>query len=75
MQFPDLGNEPARVVIGWCGSVVATLAAGAWAVFIYFRPRKERKPDASVKASHGGVAAGRDISDSKIEIRHDGRSD
>jgi tetratricopeptide (TPR) repeat protein len=49
-------------VLGSIGAGIATFAAGAWAVFTFFAKKHEKEPSApSIKADHGSVAAGRDI--------------
>jgi hypothetical protein len=43
-------------------AVITAIAGGAWAVFTFFAKKSEKgSPMSSVKANHGGVAAGRDI--------------
>jgi tetratricopeptide (TPR) repeat protein len=56
-------KEPANLpVLSSIGVGIATIAAGAWAVFTFFAKKKETGPSApSVTADHGSVAAGRDI--------------
>ena len=56
-------KDPANLaVLGSIGAGIAAIAAGAWAVFIFFAKKNEKGPSApSVKADHGSVAAGRDI--------------
>jgi hypothetical protein len=56
-------REPANLaVLGSIGAGIAAIATGAWAVFTFFAKKKEKGPSApSVKADHGSVAAGRDI--------------
>lgn len=58
-------KDPAnRAVLGWVGGGVVITITGVWAV-IKFIGNKERGP--SVKASSGGVAAGRDMIGNKID--------
>jgi tetratricopeptide (TPR) repeat protein len=56
-------RDPADLaVLGSIGAGIVAIIAGAWAVFTYFDKKKEKGPSApSVKADHGSVAAGRDI--------------
>ena len=56
-------KDPANLaVLGPIGAGIAAIAGGAWAVFTYFAKKSEKGPSApSVKADHGSVAAGRDI--------------
>jgi hypothetical protein len=56
-------KEPANLtVLGSIGAGIAAIAAGAWAVFTFFAKKSEKGPSApNVKADHGSVAAGRDI--------------
>ena len=65
-----LRDEGNRAVLAWVGGGIVAAAAGVWAVLKFFlsERRKEREPAPTVKASQGGVAAGRDIKNSKIEI-------
>jgi tetratricopeptide (TPR) repeat protein len=57
-----LKDPTSFALLGSIGAGIATIAAGAWAVFTYFDKKKEKGPSApSVAADHGSVAAGRDI--------------
>jgi hypothetical protein len=59
----DPGN---RAVLGWIGGGIVVVIGGLWAAFkFFFSKRKEP----TVLASNGGVAAGRDIRDTKINTR------
>jgi hypothetical protein len=62
----DFLNDPNnRTVLGWLGGGLVVVLGGIWAVvkFIF----KKKTP--SVSATQGGVAAGRDIRESKITTR------
>jgi tetratricopeptide (TPR) repeat protein len=72
-------KDPANLaVLGSIGAGIAAIAGGAWAFFTYFDKKKEKGPSApSVKADHGSVAAGRDITgpvtinpDAKEVVQH-----
>ena len=55
-------QDPAnRAVLEWIGGGIVVIVSGGWAVFKFVVPKKP-----TVSASNGGVAAGRDIRDSKI---------
>jgi tetratricopeptide (TPR) repeat protein len=56
-------KDPADLkILGSIGAGIATIIAGAWVVFTYFAKKGEKGSSApSVKADHGSVAAGRDI--------------
>jgi hypothetical protein len=56
-------KDPADLkILGSIGAGIATIIAGAWAVFTYFAKKGEKGSSApSFKADHGSVAAGRDI--------------
>jgi len=60
-----------REVLSWLGSGLVVLAGGAWAIWKFARSRNFKTPPSipTVQASRGGVAAGRDIRDSKISTR------
>jgi hypothetical protein len=55
-------DEANRTVLAWIGGGVVVVVGGVWVVFKFF---VDRKPTAS--ATGGGVAAGRDINNSKID--------
>jgi hypothetical protein len=62
-------QDPAnRAVLGWIGSGVVVVVGAVWAAFKFFiskeKPKAESMP--TIAASNGGVAAGRDIRDAKI---------
>ena len=61
-----------QAVLSWIGGGIAAVVGGLWAAFKFFFTSKE-KPKAeagtTVSASNGGVAAGRDIRNSKINAR------
>ena len=65
-------QDPAnRAVLAWIGGGIVVVIGGLWAAFQFFfskeKPKTELKP--TVSASNGGVAAGRDIRDTKINTR------
>jgi hypothetical protein len=65
----DPGN---RAIIGWIGGGVTVVCGAIWAVVKFFLSRgavPKSAPAPSVTAADGGVAAGRDIRDSKIDTR------
>jgi hypothetical protein len=67
-----LTDEHNRTVLAWIGSGVVVVAGGVWAVFKFVlskRTSKKSAPTPTVSATHGGIAAGRDIRDSKIDTR------
>jgi tetratricopeptide (TPR) repeat protein len=59
--WPFLKNPDNLAVLGSIGAVIVAIATGAWAVFTFFAKKSEKGPSASVRADHGSVAAGRDI--------------
>jgi hypothetical protein len=61
-----LQDENNRTVLAWLGGGIAMLAGGVWTVY-QFVYRKKRRKHPTVSARRGGVAAGRDIRDSKID--------
>ena len=65
-----LQDESNRPVLGWIGGGIVVVVGGIWAAFKFFVAEKKKKPPApTVSATNGGVAAGRDIRDSKIDTR------
>jgi hypothetical protein len=69
-------DENNRAVLAWIGGGVVVVAGGVWAVvkFILAKRTQKSRPAPSVTATHGGVAAGGNISDSKIDTgRHNKR--
>ena len=61
-----------REVLAWFGAGVVVVASGIWAVLRYFVSRnkaKDRVPGSTVTAVGGAIATGRDIRESKINIR------
>jgi hypothetical protein len=64
-------RKSAREVIALVVPIVITVVGGAWAIFTYVfpgvKPEKATQPPA-VTSGPGGVAAGRDISGSTINI-------
>ena len=72
MQIPDfLRDETTRTLIAWLGGAVVVIVSGVWAVYKFSSSRKNKRIEPVVHASHGSVAAGRDIRDSKIDVRGD----
>jgi hypothetical protein len=62
-----LRDEGNRAVLAWVGGGIVALAGGIWAVFkFYLSERKKSEPSPTVKATRGGVAAGRDITNSTV---------
>jgi hypothetical protein len=67
-----LQNESNRAVLGWIGGGIVIVIGGLWAVFRFFLSKKVKKkgtPAPTVTATHGGIAAGRDIRDNQIDVR------
>ena len=60
-----------RTVVGWIGGGIVVVVGGIWAVvkFLLTKKHEENAPAPRVSATHGGVAAGRDIRNSKIDTR------
>jgi hypothetical protein len=60
-------NPDNRVVLGWIGGAVVVVAGAFWTVFKFFYTKSD-KPASSptVSASNGGVAAGRDMQNTRI---------
>jgi hypothetical protein len=59
-----------QAVLGWIGGGAVVVVGGIWAVFKFFVAETKKSPPApTVSATNGGVAAGRDIRDSKIDTR------
>ncbi len=58
-----------RALLGWLGGGVIAVAGAFGAIFKFAYSRKDEKSPLAppVSATLGGVAAGRDIRDSKIE--------
>jgi hypothetical protein len=70
MHVPDLHDAATQAIVGWIGAALVAVVTGIWAVFKFMKQASKKEDTSpSVRASHGGVAAGRDIRDSKIEIR------
>jgi hypothetical protein len=61
-----LQDESNRDVLGWIGGGVVVVAGAGWAVLKFMVSSRAPKSP-TVAASDGGVAAGRDISGSKID--------
>ena len=68
-----LQDENNRALLAWVGSGIVIVLSGGWAVFRFFTSKKKQRhsPSTITKATRGGVAAGRDIRDSRIDIRGD----
>jgi hypothetical protein len=66
-------QDPAnRDVITWIGGGLVVVVGGVWAVVKYFaRSGGDGGAAPSVRADRGGVAAGRDISNSQINTNVD----
>jgi hypothetical protein len=62
-------DENTRAVLAWIGGGIVVVAGGVWAVlkFILSKQTEKNPPAPSVTATHGGVAAGGNISGSKID--------
>ena len=61
-----LSQKRDRAVLGWIGGGIVAVAAGAWAVLVFFLtpsppPSDDQTPD--VEAHSGGVAIGGDVID------------
>jgi hypothetical protein len=65
-----LQDETNRTVLAWIGGGVVVVVGGLWAAF-KFLVAKEKPKHASptVSVAPGGVGAGRDIRNSKIDTR------
>jgi tetratricopeptide (TPR) repeat protein len=60
--WPFLKDPANLAVLGSIGAGIAAVVTAAWAVFSFFSKKGEKVlPVPSVKADHGSVAAGRDI--------------
>jgi hypothetical protein len=70
--WASLQDESTRTVLGWIGGGLVVVIGGLWTVFMFFSSREQEKKDAApnptVSATHGGVAVGRDIKGSPINI-------
>jgi hypothetical protein len=63
-----LQNGSNQATLAWIGGGIVVLAGGAWAVIKFFAKRADKAtPPPSVTASHGAVAVGRDMQNSKVE--------
>jgi hypothetical protein len=60
-----------RAVLSWIGGGIVVVIGGIWAAFKFFASKEKPKaqPGPTVSARNGGVAAGRDIRDTKINTR------
>jgi hypothetical protein len=59
-----------RAVLGWIGGGIVVVTGGVWAVITFFMQKGQKgSAPPNVSASNGGVAAGRDIRNSKIDTR------
>jgi hypothetical protein len=59
-----------QAVLGWIGGGIVVVVGGIWAVFKFVAAQTKTSPPApTVSASNGGVAAGHDIRDTKIDTR------
>ncbi len=66
-----LQDETNRAVLAWIGGGLVVLIGGVWAVLKFILSKRTGKsaPAPTVTASHGSIAAGRDIRDNKIDTR------
>jgi len=66
-----LQDDNNRAVLAWIGSGIVVVVGAVWAVlkFLFSRGTKKSVPTPTVKAAHGGIAAGRDIRGNKIDMR------
>jgi hypothetical protein len=63
-----LQDEANRTVLGWIGGGIVVVVGGLWTAFKFFS--KPKAPSSqTVSATDGGVVAGRDIRNSKIDTR------
>jgi hypothetical protein len=64
-----LQNENNRIVLAWLGGGLVALAGALWTVFKFVSRKDTDKHQhtPTVSATHGSVAVGRDIRDSKID--------
>ena len=71
-----LQDDSNRTVLGWIGGGFVVVVGGVWAGFKFFFSKQEPKTPSppTISATGGGVAAGRDIRNSKIGTRSGGRS-
>jgi hypothetical protein len=60
-----------QAVLSWIGGGIVVVAGGLWAAIKFFFPTDKNKstPPPSVRADHGGFAAGRDIRNNTIDKR------
>ena len=59
-------------VLTWIGGGLVVVVGGLWAAFTFFFPKKSESssaPSRSVTADRGGIAAGGDIINNKIDTR------
>jgi hypothetical protein len=68
-----LQDEANRTVLAWIGGGVVVAVGGFWAAFKFFASKQKPKPPSppTVSVAPGGVGAGRDIRNSKIDTRAD----
>lgn len=66
-----LQDENNRAMLGWIGSGVVVVGGALWAIFKFLFSKTSRSHPAApaVSATEGGIAAGRDIRDAKIDTR------
>jgi hypothetical protein len=64
----DLHNQ---AVLSWVGGGLVVVVGGLWTAFKFFaqKDKLRTEPPPTVSASNGGVAAGRDIRNTKINAR------
>jgi hypothetical protein len=65
-----LQDEAHRTVLAWIGGGVVVVVGGLWAAFKFFVSKEKPKPASpTVSVAPGGVGAGRDIRNSKVDTR------
>lgn len=66
-----ISDDQNRALLSWIGGGLVVVIGGIWAVIKYRSSRKENSTAPQVSASRGGIAAGRDIRDSHINLKGD----
>jgi hypothetical protein len=71
-----LQDESNRTVLGWIGGGIVVVLGGLWTAYKFFSSKQKPKTPSppTVSATRGGVAAGRDIGNSKIDTRGGSKS-
>ncbi|QBR71503.1 hypothetical protein CU048_09675 [Beijerinckiaceae bacterium] len=70
-----LKSEDNQKLLGWIGGGLALIAGGLWAVFVYFFPAPQTKPNPPqkhIEADCGSVAIGGDVSGTSITAGNSG---